>query len=277
MNPQRIERTIVVTIGSRLALVAIAVANWDKASWAFQQWSRSGALQADIMAGAIEAALVIFTYMLAQRLQANARRLKSDPARPTKTLWVFVAFLSFLSAFCNGLYFVHFGKLADPLGNVLASIIAGIILGLAAPLLAGGIAYLQGEETATEISLEEAEERRRLRNEKRRERRKLRKQQAEDSVKSRRNSGEISEEPTEDSVQIGDLTEKTRDQLVKTVKVYAENPTASLGDLAEVLGVGTSRASEIRSTAERFRLLERVSAREFSPNGGEISAVISVD
>jgi hypothetical protein len=69
------------------------------------------------------------------------------------------------------------------------------------------------------------------------------------------------------------LSEKTRDQLARTVKVYAENPIASLGDLAEILGVGTSRASEIRSTAVKLRLLEKVSAREFSPNGGETSAV----
>jgi hypothetical protein len=169
MTYQEAERFIIVTIGSRLALIAIAIANWDKAAWAFQQWSKADVKQSGIMAGAVEGALVIFTYMLAQRLQANVRRLKSDPEQPTRILWAFVIFLSFLSAFCNGLYFSHFGNLANPLGHASANIIAGIILGVAAPILAGGFAYLQGEEVGVEISLREARKQREERNKRRRE------------------------------------------------------------------------------------------------------------
>ena len=171
MDLQKTERTIIITIGTRLDLAAIAIANWDKAVWTFEQWSQVADWQADVMAGAIEGALVIFTYMLAQRLMTNARRLKSDPEQPTRTLWAFVIFLSLLSAFCNGLYFTHFGILANPLGNVLASMIAGVVLGAAAPLLAGGIAYLQGEEAAVEIATKEAEEKREDINKRRREKR----------------------------------------------------------------------------------------------------------
>ena len=179
MNLQKIERTAIVTIGARLTLVGIAVANWDKAAWAFEQWSETATWQAGVMAGCIEGALVIFTYMLAQRLIANAKKMKSDPEQPTKILWSFVAFLSLLSAFCNAMYFVHFGRLADPLDNIWWSTFAGIVLGIAAPILAGGIAYLQGEEAATGIAVREAEEKRRLRNEERRERRKAKKVEVE--------------------------------------------------------------------------------------------------
>ena len=93
MDLPKIEKTIIITIGTRLDLIAIAVANWDKASWAFEQWSEVGKWQANLMAGCIEGALVIFTYMLAQRLIANAKRLKSDPEQPTRILWSCVVFI----------------------------------------------------------------------------------------------------------------------------------------------------------------------------------------
>ena len=179
MNLQKIERTVIITVGSRLTLVGIASANFSKAAWSFEKWSEAAAWQSNLMAGCIEGALVIFTYMLSQRLISNAKRLKSDPEQPTKILWSFVALLSLLSAFCNAMYFVHFGRLADPLDNIWWSTFAGIVLGIAAPILAGGIAYLQGEEAATGIAVREAEEKRRLRNEERRERRKAKKVEVE--------------------------------------------------------------------------------------------------
>lgn len=175
MNLQKIERTVIVTVGARLTLVGIAVANWDKASWSFGRWSETAAWQSNLMAGCIESALVIFTYMLAQRLISNAKRMKSDPEQPTKILWSFVTLLSLLSAFCNAMYFVHFGRLADPLDNIWWSTFAGIVLGIAAPILAGGIAYLQGEEAATDIAVREAKEKREQQNKERRERREAKK------------------------------------------------------------------------------------------------------
>lgn len=284
MSVQKIERAIIVSVGSRAALVAIAVANWDKASWAFQQWSRSGALQADIMAGAIEGSLVIFTYMLAQRLIANAKKLKSDPTRPTKTLWFFVGFLSFLSAFCNGLYFVHFGIIANPLGNVMASMVTGAVLGLAAPLLAGGIAYLQGEEAESEISAEEAKKRREEENRRRRENRRLKKQaetssevQLKKSAEVSPKSVEVSMSEAEGSLEYGDLSELMRGHLEKTVQVYSQNQDADLKILAEALGVGVPRASEIRALAVELRLLKRLTRREYSPNGSESSVLASTE
>lgn len=179
MNLQKIERTVIVTIGSRLTLVGIASANFSKAAWSFEKWSESAAWQSNLMAGCIEGALVIFTYMLSQRLISNAKRLRSDPEQPTKILWSFVIFLSLLSAFCNAMYFVHFGRLADPLDNIWWSTAAGIVLGIAAPVLAGGIAYLQGEEAATGIAVREAEEKREDANKKRREKREAKKEEAE--------------------------------------------------------------------------------------------------
>lgn len=179
MNLQKIERTVIVTVGSRLTLIAIAIANLEKASWSFGRWSESAAWQSNLMAGCIEGALVIFTYMLAQRLISNAKKLKSDPEQPTKILWSFVIFLSLLSAFCNSMYFVHFGRLADPLDNIWWSTAAGIILGIAAPVLAGGIAYLQGEGAATDIAISEAKERREDENKRRRERREAKKVEVE--------------------------------------------------------------------------------------------------
>jgi len=179
MNLQKVERTVIVTVGTRITLVGIAISNWDKASWSFARWSKTAAWQSNLMAGCIEGALVIFTYMLAQRLISNAKKLKSDPEQPTKILWSFVIFLSLLSAFCNAMYFVHFGRLANPLDNIWWSTAAGIILGIAAPVLAGGSAYLQGEEAATGIAVREAEEKREDVNRRRREKREAKKEEAE--------------------------------------------------------------------------------------------------
>lgn len=235
MDLPRIEKTVIITIGTRADLIAIALANWDKASWAFEQWSESGGLQADVMAGCIEGALVIFTYMLAQRLIVNTKKLKSDPTQPTRVLWFFVCFLSLLSAFCNSLYFAHFGVVSNPLGNVTASAVAGIVLGLAAPLLAGGIAYLQGEETATEILMKEVEEKRKERAE---QRRKLREGKKKEEVKPlpKRSRREIAKERRDQILEL--LREDLDQDITKLAKRFEVSDQTIRNDYLYLANIG---------------------------------------
>lgn len=168
---QKLEKLVLVDIGSRLILALVAVSNWDKVAWTFGEWSASSAWSAEWVAAAIEGALVIFSYMLTQRLVANSRRRKSEPEQPVAALWAVVVLVVGVSALCNSLYFVAHGN-----SLVLTTVLPGgyvrpgfaVVLGFSVPFLAGAIAYMTGEDAAVQAARARAEKERTERLQRRR-------------------------------------------------------------------------------------------------------------
>jgi hypothetical protein len=63
------------------------------------------------------------------------------------------------------------------------------------------------------------------------------------------------------------LNRNTLAQVSVVIQVYARKPTATLAELGEALGVGLSRAGEIRRLAVQTGYLRADGKRRFVPNG----------
>ena len=230
------ERLILVDLGSRAVLLLIAAGNADKAAWALAQFSGPDAwLTAWALAAALEVALIGFFFRLTAALTYNAQRRKTDPERRTGGLWTAVAAFGSVSAACNAYYFTCHGLERHALGGAPWAIVAGVLLGAAAPLLAGAVAYVTGQEAADEAAIRAAAaERERLNAERRaeRERRKA-EQQAE-------------RERTVTPVRSAKTNGPNGKYDAPAQALLAERPELGVRELSRLLGCSTSTASGLK-------------------------------
>jgi len=147
---RRAERVLIIELASRLALYALLIANGVKAWHVLVVWIDP--TTALLLAGGIETILMVSTQIITDRRVYNATKTrKSDPDKPVNAVIVSAAaFFGVLSAIANTTYFLDSG----------AGWFYGLAFGVAAPLAAGFVAYLVGDEAAVEHRLADFEQER---------------------------------------------------------------------------------------------------------------------
>jgi hypothetical protein len=142
----RLERSAVLHGASRVALLAALTSNAVKAQAVFRSMSEaSDQLSPWSLAIGLELALGVASYALADRLQANRGRKKTE-RRPAAVLWVVVVVFSLISAAANVVYFKTNG----------GALWRAVTFGIAAPLVALSNAFLTGDVAGAEHAREEA-------------------------------------------------------------------------------------------------------------------------
>lgn len=141
----RLESALILVVGSRLVLLAAVISNIDKAQWAFGRLSESGTWSTWVLAFALEGALAISSYGLAEEVRRGGRALG---------LWSFTALFALMSAGANITYFnQHL-----PVDATSAQQFLAWAFGLAAPTIALANGVLAGLATGQKLEEEDRQE-----------------------------------------------------------------------------------------------------------------------
>jgi len=257
----RIERSLVLNVLSRVALIAAVASNADKAAAVFAARSAPGAWSPWALAVGLEVALGVSAYALAARLN----RPTGAKAAP---LWITTGVFAGISAAANVVYFAGYS------GPGWGELALAVLFGLAAPAIALASAALTGDVAGDEQARADRLEERQAEAERlallvEMERHRASQERARARAAKAQRASAPAGQPVVRAVQPSPDREQRLSAVLDAVR---REPSASHRRLAELSGVSKStvgpylaeleQAGRVRRNGRGWTVIEPVEARE---------------